>query len=411
MIFLSHSPQRGCGKHCFEVVFVDKLKKVVSYILVAVIASAATWGAVAVMNATSPENKPSKLEELEALIQEKFIGEADPQMMEDAAAAAMVASLGDRWSGYLTAEEYSAHREDSQNAYVGIGITVVAEEGLDGFRVQKVEPNGPAQMAGILPGDVIIGADNQNFTGVDIETAKNIIRGKADTTVSVTVLRDGAQLQFTMLRKTIETVVATGEMLEGDVGLVTIANFNGRCAQESIAATEELLRQGAKSIIFDVRFNPGGYVTELVELLDFLLPEGELFRSVEYTGEEAVEVSDPSYLDIPMAVLVNDESYSAAEFFAVALQEYDAAVVVGEQTCGKGYYQMLYKLSDNSAVNISIGKYYTPHGVSIAEAGGCKPDVVVEMEEPLKSHVYSGTASHEEDTQLQAALQALQAES
>jgi len=187
---------------------------------------------------------------------------------------------------------------------------------------------------------------------------------------------------------------------------VTIENFDDRCAAETIAAIESLLEQGVESLIFDVRNNPGGYAHELVELLDYLLPEGDLFRTVDYKGVEDVEISDAACLDIPMAVLVNGESYSAAEFFAAALQEYEAATVVGEKTTGKGHFQSTFLLSDGSAVALSIGKYYTPKGVSL-EGVGIVPDVVVPVEPETAREIYYGRLTPEEDPQIQEALEAL----
>jgi carboxyl-terminal processing protease len=169
---------------------------------------------------------------------------------------------------------------------------------------------------------------------------------------------------------------------------------------------ESLREQGAKKIIFDVRNNPGGYVHELVPTLDYLLPEGPLFRTEDYAGKENVQNSDAAFLDMPMAVLVNGESYSAAEFFAAALKEYEAAVVVGEQTCGKGYFQTTYELPDGSAVGLSIGKYFTPKGVSLAGVG-ITPDVMVPVDEETFNAIYAGTLDAAEDPQIQAAIAAL----
>ena len=160
-----------------------------------------------------------------------------------------------------------------------------------------------------------------------------------------------------------------------------------------------LLEQGAEKLIFDVRGNFGGYVHEMVYALDYLLPEGPLFRSVNYKGVEDVEKSDADCLDLPMAVLINGNTYSAAEFFAAALSEYDWAVTVGEPTCGKGYYQTTIQLGDGSAVQLSVGAYTTPNGVNLTEAGGLKPDVPVA---PAQTFV-----TVEEDPQIQAAIEAL----
>ena len=168
------------------------------------------------------------------------------------------------------------------------------------------------------------------------------------------------------------------------------------------------MEQGATSLIFDVRYNPGGYVTELVKILDYILPEGDLFRSVNYAGKEKVDVSDADCIEgIPMAVLINGSSYSAAEFFAAALEEYGYAVIVGEPTTGKGYYQQTYELGDGSAVGLSVGKYFTPQGVSLAEAGGLIPDVVVEVDDETAQGIYAGTLDPAQDPQIEAAIEAM----
>lgn len=382
-----------------------KILVILSYVLVSVLTALLTF-AVSVEYLLP---KLSKLDSLEELIQEKFIGEVDQTAMEDAAASAMVASLGDRWSGYLSASDYAAYKDQMSNSYVGIGITIRVREDDLGFDIQQVEPNGPAAEVGILPGDILIKAEEQSVTELGTAGTGEIIRGEEGTQVHVTILRDGTEIPFTVTRKRFETVVATARMLEDHIGMVTIANFNRRCASESIAAIEELLAQGAEAIVFDVRFNPGGYSSELVELLDYLLPEGELFRTVDYTGKEDVDMSDADCLDIPMAVLVNGSSYSAAEFFAAALGEYDAAIIVGEQTCGKGYFQQTYRLADGSAATISVGKYYTPKGVSLAEAGGLTPDIVLEVDDETQALIYAHLLEPAEDAQLQAAVVALKA--
>ena len=221
------------------------------------------------------------------------------------------------------------------------------------------------------------------------------------------ILRKGEALSFSVERRKVETPVAAGEMLEKNVGLITIENFDSRCAEESIAAIEALLEQGAKALVFDVRNNPGGYADELVKLLDYLLPEGDLFRTVRYDGKEHTDTSDKNFLDIPMAVLVNKDSYSAAEFFAAALKEYEAAVIIGEPTVGKGYFQTTYPLSDGSAVALSIGKYYTPKGINLSEAGGLTPDVRIDLDDETHAAVYYNVLPREEDPHIRAALEKL----
>lgn len=386
--------------------WLDLLLKTLSYILVAAIASAAT---LAICMGTGA-GKSDKLAELEALILDKFIDEADQTAMEDGAAAGMVAALGDPWSYYVPASEYDAHMEQMNNSYVGIGVTITVREDGEGFDIIQVEPGGAAKEAGILPGDIITAVEGQSAAALGTDGAKALIRGEEGTTVDLTIRRDGTDRNVTVERRTVQVQVAEGQLLEGNIGLVKITNFDSRCADETIAAIEELLKQGAQGLIFDVRNNPGGYKSELVEVLDHLLPEGPLFRSLFYTGEETVDSSDDKCLPLPMAVLINGSSYSAAEFFAAALEEYNWAVTVGQPTTGKGYFQNTYQLGDGSAVGLSVGKYFTPNGVSLAEVGGLVPNILVEVDSETAARIYGGLLEPEEDPQIQAALEALQSE-
>lgn len=373
-----------------------------SYVLVAVLATMATLTMVHLEVGL----KPTKLEQLEALIEEKFIGEADAVMLEDAAADAMVKATGDRWSYYMSAEEYETYREQSENAYVGVGITIQAADDGSGFLIVEVAAGGPAEEAGIQVKDLLIGVNDVDIRGMDMAEVRSLVKGEENTDVTLKVLRGNKDTAVSVLRRKVQTPVATYEMLEDGISLITIENFDERCGEESIAAIEALLEAGAQKLIFDVRYNPGGYADELVDLLDYLLPEGELFRTVRYDGQEHVDTSDADCLEIPMAVLVNESSYSAAEFFAAALQEYGAAIVVGEKTVGKGYFQTTHRLSDGSAVSLSIGKYFTPKGVSLAETG-VTPDLVIPVEEETAAEIYYGTLAPEEDPQLQAAVNQL----
>ena len=372
------------------------LLRIGSYVLVAALASAMTLVLF---------GKESKLEELERVIQTKFVGEADTVLMEDTAAAAMVAALGDRWSYYIPASAYESYKEGKTNSYVGIGITVMLREDGTGFDITRVEPDSGAAQAGIRPGDILVEAQGQSLIGMDINAPAQFIKGEEGTTVTVKVLRDNEPLTFTVTRRTIQVQVAQGQMLPGEIGYIKIANFNDNCAKQTIATTQELVEQGAQALIFDVRDNPGGYRNELVEILDYLLPEGPLFHSVGSDGSEQIDQSDENCLELPMAVLVNAESYSAAEFFAAALSEYDWAKVVGVPTCGKGYYQNTISLSDGSAVGLSVGEYYTPKGVSLAQVGGLVPDVEVAVDEETAAQIYAGLVEAQNDPQILAAME------
>lgn len=378
----------------------QKVLKIGSYILVAALASALT---LAGMGGTG---KVSKLAQLQSLIEERYIEGADATVLEDAAANAMVAATGDRWSYYIPASEYETYQENMANAYVGVGITILSSEEVEGFQIMSVTPGGPAEEAGVQVDDLLIGVDGEDVRQSDASQVRNLVRGEEGTDVVLTILRGEEELEITVQRRHMETPVATYTMLEDQVGLVTIENFDSRCSEETIAAIEALREQGAEKLIFDVRNNPGGFADELVKVLDYLLPEGDLFRTERYDGYEDVDVSDENFLDMPMAVLVNGDSYSAAEFFAAALQEYEAAIVVGEHTSGKGHFQTTYQLNDGSAVALSIGRYYTPKGVCL-EGVGIEPDVPVTVDEDTAMEIYFDSLPWEEDPQIQAALDAL----
>ena len=349
----------------------------------------------------------SKLEELENIILQQYIDGADPKVLEDAAAEAMVKATGDRWSYYIPADQYDEVMNNKNNTYVGIGITIMATQDGTGLEILKLEPEGPAKEAGILPGDILTAVEGQSVKDLGTTGAADLIQGEPGTFVNVEVLREGEPLSFTVERRQIQQQVATYEMLPDKVGYIKIVNFNTNCAKDTIAAVDALIEQGAESLVFDVRFNPGGYTSELVEVLDYLLPEGPLFRGVDYLGNETLDESDADCIDLPMAVLVNGDSYSAAEFFAAALQEYDWATVVGEQTVGKSNFQYTLRLKDGSAVALSTGHYFTPNGVNLTEAGGLTPDVVSEVDEETAAKIYSDLLEPEEDPQLQDALAAL----
>ena len=292
------------------------------------------------------------------------------------------------------------------NSYVGIAITIQQTDEEDGFLVIKVDAGGPADKAGMLPGDRIVAVDGISTVGMTPNEGSLLVRGEEGTPVTLTIRRESEEFDLTMIRHQVEVQVASGVMLPDNVGLVTIINFDSRCASETIAAVEDLLDQGAQAFIFDVRNNPGGYASQLVDVLDYLLPEGQLFRTVDYAGNETVDTSDAKHLDVPMAVLVNSESYSAAEFFAAAMMDYEAAVVVGEKTIGKGYFQMNYRLNDGSAVNLSVGEYFTPKGKNLAGVG-IVPHVEVEVDEETFLAIYARTLYPMEDPQVLAALDAL----
>lgn len=329
-----------------------------------------------------------------AYINTRFVGEYDPDAMADAALNAMVGSLGDRWSYYMDAESYAASQLRHENAYVGIGVTIMYAE--DGLHIQSVTEGGPAEAAGLLPGEIITAADGNDLTGDHAANGTELIQGEEGTQVELTVLdADGAARQVTVTRARIKSDPVTYELLEENVGYVALSNFYRGSADYVKAAVEELLDQGAVSLVFDMRDNPGGYLSELTDLLDYLLPEGAIFRSGDRSGPKKTVNSDADCVDVPMAVLVNGNTYSAAELFAAQLQESVGAVIVGQPTFGKGYSQQTFLLPGGRGLNISTKTYYTGAGVSLIGTG-LALDIEVEQ-------------TGGEDTQLAAAVASLTA--
>lgn len=376
-----------------------------SLILVLAFAVAILGSAIVTMQLTYREQTPAeaKTAEIGAYLDRFFIDDYDEEKLADAAASAMVEATGDRWSYYLTAEEKSSYDEQMQNAYVGIGVTITAQKELGGMRIEAVTADGPAEEAGLLTGDIITEVEGEKTLDLGMTGTRTKVRGEEGTFVTLTILRGEESFPVSVERRSIQTPVATYEMLDGQIGYIKIANFDTRCAEETNAAMDELIAQDAKALIFDVRNNGGGYKNELVKVLDKILPEGILFQSEDYQGSKQIDRSDADCIDLPMAVLVNQDSYSAAEFFAAAIQEYDWGTVVGTKTVGKGNFQTAFTLSDGSMLNLSIGKYYTPQGRSLTDTG-ITPDVEIALSDKDGAKLYYGQLEKADDAQLQAAI-------
>ena len=348
----------------------------------------------------------AKAAEVQEIIETYFIDDYDEDTLADGAASGMVDATGDEWSYYLSADEVAAYEESMANAYVGVGITITEDAEAGGMRVEEVVSGGPAEEAGIRVGDLLLAVEGEDVLTLGIDGTRNLVRGEEGTHVNMHFSRNGTEYDVSVERRSIETPVVTGELLDENIGYIKIDNFDERSAAETIAFVKDLIGQGAEALLFDVRFNPGGYADELVKVLDYLLPEGDLFRSVDYAGREEVDTSDTSCVELPMAVLVNEDSYSAAEFFAAALQEYEWATIVGSQTYGKGNFQTAFYLSDGSMVNLSIGKYYMPGGKSLSETG-VTPDVVVDLDDEQYALLYYNALEQADDPQFQAAIDTL----
>ena len=394
----------------------EKRKRVRHPVLLAVIVTALVTAALTAVaaamlvhsrlgDAAAFAREYPKLLELWNVIDERYVGEIEVRDVEEASAAGMVEGLGDRWSYYISAEDLKEYDVTMANNYVGVGVTVRKTDESEPLEVISVQEGGGAEAAGVLPGDLIIAADGVSLDGMTLEEACDLVRGEEGTEVTLDILRGEETLSLTMTRSALPREAVKGEMLDG-IGLIRIDNFYTGTGDAFIRTAEELLEQGASALVMDVRFNGGGYVSELTQMLDYLLPEGQIFR-MEYTDGTVYEISsDAGRVDCPLAVLVNDSSYSAAEYFAEAIREYDCGIVGGQATTGKGYSQVMIRLSDGSGVNLSTARYFTPNGSSL-DGVGVQPDIPVEVDEDEYFAIYYGVQPREEDHQLQAVLQAL----
>jgi carboxyl-terminal processing protease len=342
-------------------------------------------------------------------LEKNYIGQTDMEEVSDAAYTAMVAAINDRWSYYMTAQEYEEYLQYQKNNYNGIGVTIEKDEESSYLRVISVSEDSPAQRAGVKAGDLMIKIDGVDLKGMEAGQVRELIAEKSgeDFTLSLK-FENEPERSITISAQPIFSNPVQYELLDSGIGYVKIKNFEGECADRSIAAIDELIAMGAKGIVFDVRNNPGGLLSELVKILDYLLPEGTVFISRDKDGNESLKTSDAAFIDLPFAVLINENSYSAAEFFAAALSEYERADTFGEQTTGKSRSQINIVLNDGSAIHLSVNSYLTPKGVDLAEIGGLSPDIQIEMPDELSAALMAGTLPYEEDVQLAAAIKQLQ---
>ena len=329
--------------------------------------------------------------------------DADLEEATDKALSAFVDGLGDRWSYYLPAQRHQETIERRANSYVGIGVTVDSVSREEGLLVQSVTRDGPADKAGVLAGDVITAVDGASIAGEGRETASDLIRGEEGTKVALTLLgEDGASRDVTCTRATLHNSSAQGRLLDNKVGYVQLSNFYSGSADSFQAEVDALLEQGAESLLIDLRGDPGGYVSELEQILDYLLPEGPVFTHKPRWGFKSVYVSDENCVDLPMAVLVNQHSYSAAELLAAQLRESVDAPIVGERTSGKGYSQLTFPLANGGGAGLSTAAYCTGGGHSLI-GEGIVPDVELSLPE-------GAALGGEDDVQLKAALELLVAD-
>lgn len=345
-----------------------------------------------------------KLREIDKLVADRYVDELDEQTVADYAAVGYMTGLGDKWSSYIPADQYEAYQLSSQGKGCGIGVTVISD--TDSIRVNLVYDDSPAAGAGIQKGEYIVGAEGKTVAADGADAVLDAIAGEAGTEVTVSVAEtpSGAARELTMERAMVTQKMAWGQMLDGNVGYIRIENFHDGSAKQFQQTLDDLIAAGAQKLVIDVRHNGGGRVKEMSEMLDPLLPEGTIMTLRTKSGSETVYESDAEMIDLPISVLIDDQSISAAEFFAAALQEYERATLVGTHTTGKGRAQQTFELSDGSALNLSVEEYFTPKGNSLADVG-IAPDIEVALTDEQAADFYF--LDPQDDPQLQKAVEIL----
>lgn len=343
---------------------------------------------------------------LQNIIDRYFLFDEDMTKVEDGIYAGMMNGLGDPYTVYYTKEEYKALNEDTEGKYSGIGAVVSQNPNTKIITIVKIFDNSPANDAGLQVGDIIDKIDGEEVAGTDMDIlVKTKIRGEEGTSFKMTVLRgdDRKEVELDLTRRSIEVETVAGKMLDNNIGYIAVSQFDAVTSEQFKSNIESLQSQGMTKLIVDLRGNPGGLLDQVVDMLDYILPDGLVLYTEDKYGEREEYYSDGSHeLKIPMVVLVNENSASASEVFTATFRDFEWGTVVGKTTFGKGIVQNVLPLGDGTAVKITTQHYYPPSGYDLHKVG-IKPDLEVDLNEGAKI----GTDS---DNQLSAAIDILKNE-
>lgn len=323
-----------------------------------------------------------KLSEIDGLLDKYYLNEdeIDTQTMEDSIMKGYVSGLGEKYTAYYTADEFNALKESTSGEYKGIGVMVSQNIDTKTITVIRVFKDNPGAKAGLKAGDILYKVDDEDITGKDVDLVVSKIKGEEGTEVKLTVYRPDTEeyIDMTMKRESIKEPTVEYEMKEDNIGYVSISSFEEVTEDQFNAALEDLIGQGMKGLVVDLRNNPGGVLDTVCNMLDRILPKDQLLvYTVDKNGnKEEIVSKNEDTLDMPIAVVVNGNSASASEVFTGALKDYGKAVIVGETTFGKGIVQTIIPLSDGSALKMTTSRYYTPNGVCI-HGIGIVPDIQI----------------------------------
>ena len=354
----------------------------------------------------SDSSHVQKIEYLEKMIDQEYLGEVDNAEMAEGIYAGLVYGLGDVYSRYYTADEYAQETASTDGAYAGIGVSIQKNKN-GGVQIAECYEGGPGAEAGLQTGDVITAINDTDVTDMELSDVVSLIRENKDNTIVLTVFRENEEKsrEISVDVTDVELPSVFGEMLNKKTGYIQITQFTGVTLQQYKDMFAELKDKGMERLVIDLRDNPGGLLTSVCDILREILPEGLIVYTEDKYGNREEETCDGKHqLDMPLAVLVNENSASASEIFAGAVQDHEVGTIVGTTTYGKGVVQELRQLSDGSAVKLTVSNYYTPNGNSINKVG-IKPDVEVKLASELLN---KDEITHEEDNQLQKALNVIE---
>ena len=348
------------------------------------------------------ENFYDRITEVNKTIEQRYVGEADSDAAMNALLSGYVSAV-DKYSTYLNEEEYSNYSSQMNGKYSGAGVTVkyVSSSGL--LKIINVKSNSPAASAGIAVGDMIYTIDGRNVDEMSYEEAVSLLKAEIGTVINLVVLRGEQSLEKFITVSEYVTSSIDYDLIENDVGYIAISEFDNTTFEDFKRAVDDLESRGAAQYIFDVRNNTGGSLSSVVNILDYLLPEGNLVTLRDKAGKETSYSSDPSCFSKKYAVLINGSTYSGGELFAAAVRDFNAGTLVGETTYGKGYAQEIIPLS-KGALYLSTKMYYPPSGENY-DGVGVSPNIESKLSAQLEDRFYE--LSYREDTQIIAALNAL----
>ena len=340
-----------------------------------------------------------KLNALNSVLSNKFyFDQADEEKSADSIDKAYLSSYDDKYTVYYTADEYKKLMESTSGKFYGVGaLCSINESG--GVMVLDAFEDGPAYKAGVRDGDVVIKVDDTDITGMDLSSAVALIKGDKGTQVNLTIVRDDKTYVFSIIRDEIITKTVDYKMMENSIGYIQISQFDEVTTEQFKEALTDLNNQGLKGLIVDIRSNPGGLLNVVVDIVDEIIPKGLIVYTDDVNGNrKEYNGSSDNEITVPMAVLVDGNSASAAEIFAGAVQDYGKGKIIGTQTFGKGIVQTIQPLTDGSAIKYTIAQYYTPKG-QVIQGNGVTPNMVVELPKDAT-----------EDLQLDAALEYVKGE-